>query len=69
MLFVKPIYFYLRKKSTKGINFRNDNLSLIENENKKEDDILNINNNLIIDDFNDNNINNEEEKSLFLESP
>ena len=63
MLFVKPIYFYLRKKSTKGISFRNENLSLIENENKKEDDILNINNNLIIDDINDNNINNEEEKS------
>jgi V-type H+-transporting ATPase subunit a len=65
MLFVKPIYFYLRKKSTKGISFRNDNLSLIENENKKEkeDEILNIDNNLIIDDINDNNINNEEEKS------
>ena len=60
MLFVKPIYFYLRKKSTKGISFRNDNLSLIENEIKKEDDVLNINNNLIIDDIN---INNEEEKS------
>ena len=53
MLFVKPIYFYLKKSSTKGISFRNDN-GLIENENKN-DDILNIN-----DDINQNNIDNEE---------
>ena len=53
MLFVKPIYFYLKKSSTKGISFRND-IGLIENENKN-DDILNIN-----DDFKDNNIDNEE---------
>ena len=53
MLFVKPIYFYLKKSSTKGISFRND-IGLIENENKN-DDILNIN-----DDLKDNNIDNEE---------
>jgi len=53
MLFVKPIYFYLKKSSTKGISFRNDN-GLIENENKN-DDILNIN-----DDINQNNNDNEE---------
>ena len=53
MLFVKPIYYYLKKTSTKGISFRNEN-GLIENENKN-DDVLNIN-----DDFKDNNIDNEE---------
>ena len=66
MLFVKPIYFYLNKLKTKGISFRNDNIALIENENKNEDNLNiinneNINNNLIIDDFDDN-INNEEDK-------
>ena len=59
------MYFYIKKKINKDISFRNDNLSLIKNKNKKEkeDEILNIDNNLIIDDINDNNINNEEEKS------
>ena len=58
MLFVKPIYFYLKKVSTKGISFRNENLNLIENENKEIDN-MNINNNLIIDDV--DNINNDED--------
>ena len=58
MLFVKPIYFYLKKVSTKGISFRNENLNLIENENKDIDN-MNINNNLIIDDM--DNINNNED--------
>ena len=64
MLFVKPIYFYLNKVKTKGISFRNDNISLIENESKKDDNLninnINIDNNLIIDDI-DNIINNENE--------
>ena len=65
MLFVKPIYFYLNKVKTKGISFRNDNMSLIENENKNEDNLdinnnNNIENNLIIDDIiNNNNEENE----------
>ena len=66
MLFVKPIYFYLNKVKTKGISFRNDNMSLIENENKKDDLDLNnnnIDNNLIIDDI-DNLINNENEEKI-----
>ena len=76
MLFIKPIYYYTKKKRTQGISFRNENLSLIENENKKIDDILdgknnainnnindNINNNLIIDDiYNEMNINNNEDE-------
>ena len=52
MLFVKPIHFYLRKIRTKGVSFRNEELSLIQNENKNEDN-LNINNN------DNNNINND----------
>ena len=67
MLFVKPIYYYLKKVKTKGISFRNDNLSLIENESKKDDNLNlnnnNIENNLIIDDI-DNLINNENEEKL-----
>ena len=43
MLFVKPIQFYQRKVKTKGISFRNDGVSLIQNENKSDDN-LNINN-------------------------
>ena len=35
MLFVKPIYTYLKKRQTKGISFRND-IGLIENENKDD---------------------------------
>jgi V-type H+-transporting ATPase subunit a len=54
MLLIKPIYYYKKKKSTQGISFRNDNLSLIENENKKNDYILGENNNNIINDVNDN---------------
>ena len=54
MLLIKPIYYYKKKKSTQGISFRNDNLSLIENENKKNDYILGDNNNKIINDVNDN---------------
>ena len=68
MLFVKPIYFYLNKVKTKGISFRNDNMSLIENENKNEDNLNisnnNIENNLIIDDIGNNSINGENEKKL-----
>ena len=60
MLFVKPIYFYLKKKSTQGIRYRNDDLALIENEAKKDDN-LNVNNNLIIDDI--DNIINDDKKS------
>ena len=67
MLFVKPIYFYLNKVKTKGISFRNDNISLIENESKKDDNLninnINIDNNLIIDDI-DNLINNENEEKI-----
>ena len=69
MLLVKPIYFYLNKVKTKGISYRNDNMSLIENEIKNNDDNLNniinnnIDNNLIIDDI-DNNINIENEEKL-----
>ena len=69
MLLVKPIYFYLNKVKTKGISYRNDNMSLIENEIKNNDDNLNniinnnIDNNLIIDDI-DNNINIENEEKI-----
>jgi V-type H+-transporting ATPase subunit a len=76
MLFVKPIYSYLKKKQTQGIKLRNDeDINLIENENKKDDNLDlgadninkkndNINNNLIIDDLEDeiNNINNGDNK-------
>jgi V-type H+-transporting ATPase subunit a len=59
MLFIKPIYFYLKKKSTQGIKLRNDEISnLIDNENKNNNND-DINNNLNIDDIiNNNNINN-----------
>ena len=60
MLFVKPIYTYLKKRQTKGISFRND-IGLIENENK--DDNLNINN---IIDNNEENLNNSGDYSLSL---
>ena len=53
MLFVKPIQFYLKKSRTKGISFRHEEMSLIQNENKNDDNI-NINNNNNI-----NNINND----------
>jgi V-type H+-transporting ATPase subunit a len=76
MLFIKPIYSYLKKKQTQGIKFRNDeDINLIQNENKKDDNLDlgvdninkkkdNINNNLIIDDLEDeiNNINNGDNK-------
>ena len=54
MLLIKPIYYYKKKKSTQGISFRNDNLSLIENENQKNDYISGEKNNNIINDVNDN---------------
>ena len=62
MLFIKPIYFYLKKKSTQGIKLRNDEMSnLIDNENKNNNND-DINNNLNIDDIiNNNNINNEQD--------
>jgi V-type H+-transporting ATPase subunit a len=69
MLFVKPIYTYLKKKQTQGIKFRNDeDINLIENENNNlninnNNNKDNINNNLIIDDIigNDFGINNNSE--------
>ena len=54
MLLIKPIYYYKKKKSTQGISFRNDNLSLIENENQKNDYISGEKKNNIINDVNDN---------------
>ena len=63
MLFVKPIYFYVKKAQKKGISLRNDDLSLIKNENKIDDN-LNINNN---DNSEDNsNLNNSGDYSLSL---
>ena len=50
MLIVKPVYYYYKKRQTLGISFRND-IGLLENENKSED-------NLNIDDY----LNNEEAK-------
>ena len=72
MLFVKPIYSYLKKKQTQGIKFRNDDdMSLIKNENKNDDNLNinnnnndNINNNLIIDDIENDNLNINNEQNL-----
>ena len=74
MLFVKPIYTYLKKKKTQGIKFRNDeDINLLKNENKRDDNLNiennnvinnnndNINNNLIIDDLEEDINNNENE--------
>ena len=64
MLFVPPIYFYVKKSKKKGGNLRNDDLSLIRNENKiEEDDINNISNNENEDNLN---LNNSGEYSLSL---
>jgi V-type H+-transporting ATPase subunit a len=64
MLFVKPIQFYLKKTKNKGVSFRKEEMSLINNENKNEDNI-NINNNInnINNDFNLGN-NSEDEMNL-----
>ena len=69
MLFVKPIYFYVKKTQKKGISLRNDDLSLIKNENKIDDDINNINNNndnISEDNNSNNNLNNSGDYSLSL---
>ena len=70
MLFVHPIYFYLKKKSTQGIKLRNDEvINLVENENKNDVNINNnnINNNLIIHDIeNEQNLNKSGDYSLSL---
>ena len=57
MLFVKPIQFYLRKSRTKGISYRKEEMSLIQNENKNED-------NLNINDDKEDNFNNEDNANL-----
>ena len=57
MLFVKPIQFYLRKSRTKGISYRKEEMSLIQNENKNED-------NLNINEDKEDNFNNEDNANL-----
>ena len=60
MLLINPIYFYFKKQQSKGIKIRED-IGLIDNENKNEDDLILENNN------NENNdLNNSGEYSLSL---